>query len=334
MSKPEPLVARVSTVPRFRRVGTGRRERLPLLGLAALGLVAGLLGPVAQAEEAADTHRAWQRVAKQVPLGGADGEVGYVLPAPDELVRFEPSLERQVTFSYSPLTGDVVYDEVAPADEALLFDGSVPLLRHYLALAADDAPVPAILLEKEDRMSSREKQAAMAGRRLTTEPLGLQEVAASLDLGEVGRSPTKATGSCTSAATFATNHCYYLNNVLIAPNRHDAIWCCDENWPSACGYDPEQGNTLWAELIRESSSARKNSYSATVACGADILVTHWFEFGGVWYTMDNRDVRVFDDQVRGLFVMGGAWYERRIHHDRIFGTGSGGLRGYSEFSNP
>ncbi|MCG8460051.1 MAG: hypothetical protein MI919_27530 [Holophagales bacterium] len=301
-------------------------------GLVLLALVA---TPVVSASSLGEVELERRLASVELTaVPGPDGGTAYRLPRPERLAHFRVGEGREVSFYHSPITEDVIYDEVAGADEALLFDEPTPILERYLALAGDEAPVPAVLVAREDGLTREQKARLTAGRRLVDVPLGSVEVDPGVieEVRASGRAGAKATASCTSATTFANNHCYYLNNSLIAPNRRDPIWCCDENYPGACGYNPSQGNTWWYDLTRSISSFRKNSFSTTAACSTNVLVVHYWKFGGVWYTLGTYDQLVLDDQVRSFFVMGGGWYPRRITYSRT--SSSGGLRAYSEFSNP
>ncbi len=276
--------------------------------------------------------------AKKVEVEGPDGEKAYRLPAPDRIAHFKLAGGRRVSFSWSPITNDVIYEEEANDGDSPLFDTSTSMLERYVTLADDDAPVPAVIVKLEDRLSEAEKARLTAGRELTMMPLDSVEVKDEYQGGLSEQltdspNPTAAvTSSCQSATHFADSHCYYLNHNLIAPNRHDAIWCCDENYPGACGYNPNQGNTWWYSLQRSSGAFRKNSYSRAAACSTSVRLVHWFKAWGTWFYLDNRVQIVPENMVYARFVMGGGWYHRRITYNRQ--SSSGGLRAYSEFSNP
>lgn len=276
---------------------------------------------------------------ERVQILGPNGEKAYSLPAPQRIAHFNLPEGRTVSFLYSAITNDLIYEEEVNDGASPLFDASASMLERYVTLAAKDAPVPSVLIELDNRLSQTDKERLTTGRDVSTMPLESVNVSDEFLKGglveQLADSPTAALGvtpSCQNAVHFATTHCYYLNHSLVLRNRHDPIWCCDENYPSACGYNPSQGNTWWFKLTRRSGAWRKNSYSTVAACGTSVFLEHWWKAWGTWWTFDNRDQIVPENKVYYKFVMGGAWYERRITYRRQ--TESGGFRAYSEFSNP
>ncbi|KYF50415.1 hypothetical protein BE04_26570 [Sorangium cellulosum] len=272
------------------------------------------------------------RAAPKTETTTFSGEPAYRLPDPELLARFVFPDGREATFHWSPITNDVVFTAMESDDGAPLYNPRRSMLENYIELAGEDAPVPRAIVELDDMLGEEEREQALSTRNIVdrlSEPahLGRASVAQESALALT----SSVTPSCSDAMHFADNHCYYLTNDLVAPNRHDPIWCCDESYPSACGRNPSQGDTMWAKLIRETQQARKNSYSRTAACGASVMVDHYYKAWGEWFLTDVDPLVVPSNTVSSRFRMGGAWWDRKIEHDA--GSG-GGLRAYSEFTNP
>jgi hypothetical protein len=268
-----------------------------------------------------------------------DGQPVWVLPAAEVVASFTTRDGRSATFEWQRLTDEVAYIERIKDGQAPLFGDDVSLLERYLQLAAEGAPVPRSLAFADE--VAVEKPDLLAGRTLveSVPPVLLADE-------DVPGPPVTfaVTASCggSGASWFADNHCYYLNSDLIAPNRHDALWCCDENFQSSgdaaehsgtysgCLDNSASGNSVWFTLNRTTTSTRWNSYSRTAACGNDASVWHdYLTPLGDWG--NNHAADLDEDDVLAVFFKGAAKRHRRVHHQRN-GDG-GGVRAYSEFSN-
>lgn len=272
-----------------------------------------------------------------VPETAPDGSVVWVLPAPEVIAHLTTSDGRTAEFNWSSDTNDLIYVEVVAAGQSPLFSDDVSLLERYLLLAPEGADVPRVLVAHDD---SPDQATLLAGRDIVAAVPPMTVPPARLAALPV----LPATASCgsTAAASFAANRCWYLNNNLIAPNRHDPLWCCDENFtPAGDAYDtsststgcldnPASGNSVWTTLIRKNSARRWNSFSSTAACGSSVNIEHsYLDVFGNTHIID-KHINAADGQVVTVFYKGGAKRYRKLRNITL---GAGGLRAYSEFTN-
>ena len=246
---------------------------------------------------------------------GEDGTLEGFLPEGVVLAFLETPDGRKVTFTWSSVTNDIEYSEVAAEGSLELFTPDVGILERYIALTTLNSPVPLPLLELDNTIEAREREELVGGRSIGF----VVDATATSKLPVVDDDSVvaAATASCQSGTWFRDHHCWFANNGTIPPNFTSPIHACDSG--------------AWTSLNRSTGNpARKNTHSTAVACGTDVSVTYKHKAFGTWWGLADPQT-IPDDNVHWQTRLSDAFWRRRIEYRRK--GGSGFLRAESMFGN-